>query len=234
LGSRLRRKETLDADLRRRDGTLVSVTTTLRLLAHRRETRNRDRDSTANRNRDRTSTANRNRDRDSTANRNRDRTSTATRSGTNETFDRRPRQHCNRDSTATATALQPRKHCNRDSTATATAQRPNLGPPQPRGAPHRAPLPRARRGRARRTSCGSSRNTGHRVTRRQPDPALDAICRRPEPNRVGATAKTDSQSGSPAVGEVRGRLRPPGSRPDRPGEQPADPTQDRTISTVTR
>jgi hypothetical protein len=152
-----------------------------------------------------------------------DSTATATQPGTATTT-------AQQTATATASLLdpvetdhssgpQPRQrphgtaqHRDRDSTRTSVL--PSLGP-RLNARPSLAHVPRARR-----ISCRIARTSGfirdfehfytpHRRPARHPlrpilEHGKEAICWRPEPSSVRATARTCSQSGPPAVGEVWG------------------------------
>jgi hypothetical protein len=145
-----------------------------------------------------------------------------------------PRPHQHRTATAPhqhRTATAPHQH----RTATAPHQHRTSASPASRHSPHRPwLLPRARCSRAPaveiwiccrhtwiRICCRhsldllSSQVTGHEPPDDSPESGADAICRRQESSSVRATARTCSQSGSPAVGEGWGVLRPPDSRPGR-------------------
>ncbi len=65
--------------------------------------------------------------------------------------------------------------------------------------------------RTRRTFCEGACHTRHPTTQQQPEPTEEAICRRPDPSSVRATARTRLAVRSSAVGEAWGRLRLPGS-----------------------
>jgi hypothetical protein len=176
-----------------------------------------------------------------------DRTSTATRRSVPT---RRPPQYRDsydtadrdRDSTATRSGAHGIFDRNRDRDSISTAPRP----PQPLDfSQHRSkfsapptPASLARFSRAEfEVKSHATRSykdfrysyTSHRRQARHPfrpilEPRSDAICWRPAPNRVRATARTDSQAESPAVGEVWGRLRLPGFEPTdaSSGDDPRD------------
>jgi hypothetical protein len=161
---------------------------------------------------------------------------------------RRHRYSCSLRGDCTAPATATAQHRTRDSnatsasaatsgTATATAQHrtsilPSLGQSETGGLA--SPRSQAHEdGTGERRS--PSRASGSRapvfegkahatlVTRprdNSPEPLPDAICWRPKPSSVRATARTCLAVRSPAVGEAWGRLRLPGSEPadDSPGD----------------